>query len=147
MDLHNNIRELSFTGDHKNAFGFWHNLSSHVENLFREVERLGLAKDDIDDLMKAFVKLVDPVLSHPTLTDATRFEKIIVCDDVPMFLLKKIIADGRKQGLFTNEEIFSARGDELQKYAVAADYFTVGSFIEQSPKEIADEFLAQDLGL
>jgi len=57
------------------------------------------------------------------------------------------VSDGRKHGIYSDREILSARGDELRKFSIASKYFSMQSFIEASPKDIADQFLASDLGL
>ena len=147
QDISNYIKGSSFTDGQKNSFGFWSNQATDIDALIRNVGRLNVSPHDIDQLLGAYSKLVEPVLSYEAVDEFASFENFVACEEVPMIILKKMVADGRKHGLYSNDEILAARGDELRKYAIAADFFTVQSFIEHSKKDIAEDFLAHDLGL
>lgn len=145
QDLSHAIKEMSVPNLES---GFWNNVSGEVDALVRNINNLGVSPDDIDKLLGAFVKLAEPeFVDNAQMEGLTPYEKIVACDFVSDSVLKQIVATGRKQGLYTNEEILDAKGDELRKYALAADYFTVRDFIEHNKRDVADEFLAQDLGL
>jgi hypothetical protein len=126
---------------------FWHNVASQTDLLIRNASSFRIDPLETNKLLDAFIKLVEPELLKPEFDQLTSYEKIVACDHIPEIFLKHIVSTGRKNGLYTNEEILNAKGDELRKYAIAADYFTVQSFIEHSKKDIAGDFLAHDLGL
>jgi hypothetical protein len=146
-DLFDAIASMSKDDAEKTGVGFWSNNASEADLLIRKATSYGISSGEIDQFLSAFAKLVDPELAKSELEGLTPYEKIVACDYVPVSVLKHIVASGRKQGLYSNDDILSAKGDELRKYEIAADYFSVQDFIEQNKKDIADEFLAQDLGL
>ena len=146
-DIHFYLKGSSFTNGQKHEFGFWNNQANDIDKLIHNAAQINVPAHDMGRLLGAYIKLIEPVLSYKAIDEYTSFEKIVACEEVPMIILKKMVADGREHGLYSNDEILAARGDEIRKYAIAADYFTVQSFIEHSKKDIAGDFLAHDLGL
>jgi len=129
------------------TLGFWQVFGDKIEKLIFSTAEYGVSKEECELLLDTFLKLARPALQHHDLEELTPFEKLVAREDLPFLILKKILSDGRKNGIYLDKEILSARGDELRKFSIASDYFSMQSFIEASPTDVADHFLAKDLGL
>jgi hypothetical protein len=100
------------------------------------------------DMLAALSFISHPGMSYAVGPNSSLLDKLFSNRMVPGSIIAPLIEAGREKGLFSNEELVAAKGDELYKYSIIAKYVSVQHFIDHAKnKDIAEDMLGHDLGL
>jgi hypothetical protein len=123
-------------------------LYAAIEEPVESFLKTGYSLETKAELLAALSFIGNQSLTYTVDPDSSLLDKLFSNRMVPGSIITPLIEEGREKGLFSNEELVAAKGDELYKYSIISKYVSVQHFIDQAKnKDIVEDMLGHDLGL